>query len=53
MAVAAAASTIGAEVSGVDLSVEIAGRLAADIRTALDERGVLVFVDQHAVDDEA
>ena len=52
MAVTAAASSIGAEVSGVDLSGEIPEALAAEITAALDERGVLVFVGQHAVDDE-
>lgn len=48
-----AVSTIGAEVSGVDLSGDIEDELAAEIRRALDERGVLVFVGQDAVDDEA
>ena len=48
-----AASTIGAEVTGADLSAGISEELAAEIRTALDERGVLVFTGQDAVDDEA
>ncbi|MCY3618425.1 MAG: TauD/TfdA family dioxygenase [Acidimicrobiaceae bacterium] len=53
IAVAPAASTIGAEVSGVDLSADIDDDLAAEIRAALDDRGVLVFVGQDSVDDEA
>ena len=46
-------STIGAIVSGVDLAADIGDADAAAIRDALDERGVLIFEGQHAVDDEA
>ena len=53
MAITAASSTIGAEVSGVDLCAGISDELAARMRAALDERGVLVFVGQDAADDEA
>ena len=53
LSISPADSSIGAEVSGVDLSEDIDDGLAAEIRTALDERGVLVFAGQDAVDDES
>ena len=52
MVVAASGTTLGAEVTGVDLSAEVSDELAAEIRSALDARGVLVFAGQDAVDDE-
>ena len=53
LSISPANSTIGAEVTGVDLAAGISEELAAEIRAALDERGVLVFAGQDAVDDEA
>ena len=52
LSISPADSTIGAEVLGADLSADIGEELAAEIRAALDDYGVLVFVGQHAVDDE-
>ena len=53
LGISPADSTIGAEVAGADLAADISEELATEIRTALDERGVLVFAGQDAVDDEA
>ena len=48
-----AATTIGATVEGIDLTEPITDSSGRRIREALDAYGVLVFPDQHAVDDEA
>ncbi len=41
-----AAGSIGAEVSGVDLSVDLSDDVIAEITTALDENHVIFFRDQ-------
>lgn len=46
-------TTIGAVVSGVDLASGIDDADAETVKDALDQRGVLIFEGQHAVDDEA
>ena len=51
--VSRSSTTIGAAVSGVDLASGIGDADAETVKDALDERGVLIFEGQHAVDDEA
>ncbi len=48
-----AATTIGATVDGIDLAEPITDSSSRQIRDALDVYGVLVFADQHSVDDGA
>ena len=38
---------IGAEIEDIDLKLPIPDALAAELRTALDTYGVIVFRDQH------
>lgn len=47
------AAVIGATVSGIDLAEPIAASSGQQLRDALDAHGVLVFRDQHSVDDDA
>ncbi len=46
-------AAIGATVDGIDLAEPITGLSSQQLRDALDAHGVLVFPDQHSVDDEA
>ena len=48
-----ATTSIGATVEGIDLAEPIHRHSSRQIRDALDAHGVLVFPDQHSVDDEA
>ncbi len=51
MEVVVSATSLGATVTGVDLSVAVDDDEAAEIRALLDDRGVLAFPGQHLDDD--